>query len=205
MPTGATVFIVGDTEFGPVKVLKQLQTWHWFYILRQKSDTGVWSDDDQQWKPFGSFVQKAGQTNWLGSREFSQTHIYTVNLLAHWKIGEKEPWLLATNLPDAQITLHFYKRRMWIEEMFGDLKDHGFDLESSMLHTFVRLSRLTLAVVLLYVWLVSSGTRTIHNGLRHLVDRNDRRDLSIFQIGLRFIERRIINDLSFHLSLCCYL
>jgi len=205
LPNGATVFIVGDTEFGPVKVLKQLQTWHWFYVLRQKADTSVWSADDQQWKPFGSFVQKAGQTNWLGSREFSQAHIYTVNLLAHWKTGEKEPWLLATNLPDWQITLRFYKRRMWIEEMFGDLKDHGFDLESSMLHTFVRLSRLTLAVVLLYVWLVSSGTRTIHNGLRHLVDRNDRRDLSIFQIGLRFIERRIVNHLSVHLPLCCYL
>ena len=205
LPSGTTVFIVGDTEFGPVKVLKQLQIWHWFYVLRQKSDTSVWSADDKHWKPFGSFVQKAGQTNWLGSREFSQTHIYTVNLLAHWKTGEKEPWLLATNLPDAQMTLHFYKRRMWIEEMFGDLKDHGFDLESSMLHTFIRLSRLTLAVVFLYVWLVSSGARTIHNGQRHLVDRNDRRDLSIFQIGLRFIERRIVNDLPFLLPLCCYL
>ena len=57
-----------------------------------------------------------------------------------------------------------------------------------------RLSRLTLAVALLYVWLISVGTRTIRDGLRHLVDRNDRRDLSIFQIGLRFIERSLTND-----------
>jgi len=205
VPAGAAVFVVGDTEFGAVKVLSQLQTWHWFYVLRQKSDTGVWSVTEQQWQPFGSFIRKAGQSLWLGAREFSQTHIYTVNLLAHWAKGEKEPWLLATNLPDLPTALRFYKRRVWIEEMFGDLKDHGFDLESTMLHHFIRLSRLTLAVAFLYVWLISAGVKTIHAGLRHLVDRKDRRDLSIFQIGLRFIERRLINDFSFQLSLCSYL
>ena len=74
-----------------------------------------------------------------------------------------------------------------------------------MLHSFLRLSRLTLAVAFLYVWLVSSGGRTVHEGLRHLVDRKDRRDLSIFQIGLRFIERRLVNSRSTYVSLCTYL
>jgi hypothetical protein len=93
---------------------------------------------------------------------------------------------------------------MWIEEMFGDLKKHGFDLESTLLRHFERLSRLTLAVALLYVWLISIGTRTVRDGLRDLVDRTDRRDLSIFQIGLRFIERCVINALSFRVTLCSY-
>jgi len=204
IPQKATVFLVGDTEFGPVKVLKKLDQWHWFYVLRQKSDTYVWSAKEQQWQPFGSSVQKAGQTIWLGARVFSRSHMYTVNLLAHWKKGEKEPWLLATNLPDSTLTLRFYKRRVWIEEMFGDMKKHGFDLESSMLHSFLRLSRLTLAVAFLYVWMISSGTKTIHAGLRHLVDRKDRRDLSIFQVGLRFIERCIVNENLFNISMCTY-
>ena len=204
IPQRATVFLVGDTEFGPVKVLKMLDQWRWLYVLRQKSDTCVWFAIEQQWQPFGSVVQKAGQTIWLGTREFSRSHIYPVNLLAHWKKGEKEPWLLATNLPDPTLALRFYKRRIWIEEMFGDLKKHGFDLEASMLHSFMRLSRLTLAVAFLYVWLISSGTKTIHAGLRHLVDRKDRRDLSIFQIGLRFIERCIVNEKSFRISMCSY-
>lgn len=73
-----------------------------------------------------------------------------------------------------------------------------------MLRHFERLSRLTLAVAYLYVWLVSIGTRTIRNGLRSLVDRADRRELSIFQIGLRFIERCVTNALPFHLSLVSY-
>jgi hypothetical protein len=206
IPRGAAVFLVGDTEFGPVKVLKQLDKWYWHYVLRQKSDTLVWSQTENAWKSFGSYIPSAGKSFWLGEMVFSQAHMYPVNLLVHWKIGEKEPWCLATNLPDLQSALHCYKRRMWIEEMFGDMKKHGFDLECSMLHSFLRLSRLTLAVAFLYVWLVSSGARTIHAGLRHLVDRKDRRDLSIFQIGLRFIERLLVN--SFPLlssSLCTYL
>jgi hypothetical protein len=205
LPTGATVFLVGDTEFGPVKVLKQLDNWHWLYVLRQKTSTAVWSYAHQEWKPFAAYIQKAGQSAWLGTCELSESQVYTVNLLVHWKIGEKEPWCLATNLPDLQIALQFYKRRMWIEELFADLKGHGFDLECSMLHSFVRLSRLTLAVAFLYVWLVSFGARTIKDGLRNLVDRKDRRDLSIFQIGLRLIEKRLVNDLPIQLPLCHYL
>jgi len=205
LPKGAVVFLVGDTEFGPVEVLRQLDSWSWFYVLRQKTSTHVWLNEQPGWKDFGSFVQQAGQSVWLGRGYLAESQIYPVNLLAHWKIGEKEPWCLATNLPDRQMTLIYYARRMWIEEMFGDFKKHGFDLESTMLRHFLRLSRLTLAVALLYVWLISVGGRTIRDGLRHLVDRVDRRDLSIFQIGLRFIERRLTNDLSFRIPLFSYL
>ncbi len=204
IPPKAPVFLVGDTEFGSIKVLKTLDQWQWFYVLRQASDTSVWSKIKKEWQPFGSLVQKAGQSVWLVTREFSRSHIYPVNLLAHWEKGEKEPWLLATNLPDPKLALRFYKRRVWIEEMFGDFKKHGFDLEVSMLHNFLRLSRLTLAVAFLYVWLISSGTKTVHRGLRHLVDRNERRDLSIFQIGLRYIERCIVNGKPFTISTCSY-
>lgn len=205
LPTRVAVFLVGDCEFGPVEVLHQLDRWGWFYVLRQKTNTHVWLNESQGWRDFGSFVQQAGQSVWLGKGCLSETGVYPVHLLAHWAIGEDEPWCLATNLPDKQMTLKMYARRAWIEEMFGDLKRHGFDLESTMLRHFLRLSRLTLAVALLYVWLVSVGTQTIHAGQRHLVDRKERRDLSIFQIGLRFLERRFVNDLSFGIPMCRYL
>jgi hypothetical protein len=81
-----------------------------------------------------------------------------------------------------------------IEEMFGDFKGHGFNIEDSHLHHFLRLSRLTLAVALLYVWLVAFGSRVIKNGQRSLVDRADRRDFSIFRIGLNMVERLLTNS-----------
>jgi hypothetical protein len=205
LPRNATVFLVGDCEFGPVEVLKQLDQWHWFYVLREKSDTCLWFHSSDEWKPFRSFIQKAGQSIWLGHGCLTAKEIYPTNLLIHWAVGEKEPWCLATNLPDRTMALKYYKRRMWCEELHGDLKDHGFDLESTKLQDFEKLSRLTLAVAFLYVWLISVGGRIIHVGLRHLVDRNDRRDLSIFQIGLRFIERMLTNDSSFSVPLFNYL
>lgn len=204
MPQGCAVLLVGDTEFGPVEVLRCLDQWCWDYVLRQKTSTHVCLADQTEWRDFGSWVEKAGRSIWLGHGWLTECAIYPLNLLVHWKIGEKEPWCLATNLPDKHMTLRAYARRMWIEEMFGDMKDHGFDLENTMLRHADRLSRLTLAVALLYVWMISTGTRTIRDGLRHLVDRRDRRDLSIFQIGLRFIDRQLLNSLPFPLLLCSY-
>lgn len=205
LPPGRAVLLVGDTEFGAVEVLQQLKGWQWDYVLREKSRTLVCLFGQTEWFPFGRHLEKPGQKIWLGKGWLTQSKIYPVNLLVSWKIGEDEPWCLATNLPDRQMALQAYSRRMWIEEMFGDLKSHGFDLECTMLHHEDKLSRLTLAVVLLYVWSISIGAKTIKSGLRNLVDRNDRRDLSIFQIGLRFIERRLINSIRCPVILCSYL
>jgi hypothetical protein len=62
LPIGTAVFLVGDCEFGSVEVLKWLDQWHWFYVLRQKSDTCLWLEQSSEWKPFSSFIQKAGQS-----------------------------------------------------------------------------------------------------------------------------------------------
>jgi hypothetical protein len=204
LPDDAKVLLVGDSEFGAVDGIRQVENWHWDYVLRQKSSHLV-KIPHRRWQAFGDLISKAGQSIWLGKGLLTEKHAHSVNLFAHWAIGEDDPWLLATNLADQRITLKSYRIRMWIEEMFGDLKGHGFDLESTRLQHFGKLSRLTFAVVLLYFWLVAFGSKIIKSGLRRLVDRNDRRDLSIFQIGLRSIERRLTNQKSFTLSFRVYL
>lgn len=201
IPQNAPVFLVGDSEFGSIAVLRQLNQWHWFFALRQKGNTSLWINEQTGWQRMEKFVQHAGQTTWCANSYLTQTEIYPVSALIYWQIGEKEPWCLATNLPDASLTLRYYRRRMWTEEMFADFKNHGFDLESTMLRNPPRLSRLTLAVAFLYVWLISVGSRTIRAGLRHFVDRKDRRDLSLFQIGLRLIDRLLLHSLPFSLPL----
>jgi hypothetical protein len=78
---------------------------------------------------------------------------------------------------------------MWIEAMFGDCKDHGGHIESTHLRHADRLSRLVLAVSLLYSWLVLWGQRLIKAGHRAWVDCRNRRDLSLFRIGLDTLHR----------------
>jgi len=204
LPDDAKVLLAGDSEFGAVDVIRQVESWRWDYVLRQKSSHLV-KIADRQWRAFGDMIHKAGQSIWFGKGLLTEKHAQPVNLFAHWEIGEDAPWLLTTNLTTQIATLKAYRIRMWIEEMFGDLKGHGFDLESTRLQHFIKLSRLTFAVVLLYFWLVAFGAKIIKSGLRRLVDRNDRRDLSIFQIGLRSIERRLTNQKSFTVSFQVYL
>ena len=193
IPHGSRVLLAGDSEFGAIPVLQQLEAWGWFYVLRQKASNQVKTKTGQAWQDFGQLVQRPSQNVWCDEAELTRKYAHPTNLLAYWQVGEAEPWLLATNLPHRRIALQAYGRRMWTEEMFGDLKGHGFDLESTHLQHISRLSRLTLAVVLLYVWVISIGSMVIKNGERSWVDRAERRDLSVFQIGLRWIERRLTN------------
>jgi len=65
-PCKTTVILVGDTEFGPVAVITQLKKWHWGYVLRQKTNTLVRFDRKDTWLAFGSYIQKPGQSIWLG-------------------------------------------------------------------------------------------------------------------------------------------
>ncbi len=191
IPADTPVLIVGDSEFGNVPVMQLIDSWGWRYVFRQKSSPLINPLDQDEWKPFGDWKTKSDQKQWLGQALLTKTYAYSTNLYIEWRVGEKDAWLLATNLESKYKTQRAYDRRMWIEEMFGDMKKNGFDLERTKLKHFQRLSRLTLAVVLLIVWLMNLGSRTIKNGKRNWVDRNDRRDYSIFRIGYNFAKRLI--------------
>lgn len=204
IPAGVRVMVVGDAEFGDVEVQKLLNKWHWKYVLRQKGSYLVKYKGCRTLRRLETLVRQPGQQVWLEGCLLTAKHLYRVNLLAHWQVGEEDPWLLATNLANPQETLKAYRLRMWIEETFGDLKKNGFDLESTHLRNFLRLSVLTLAVVLLYVWLLAFGSQVIKSGQRRLVDRNDRRDYSIFRIGRNMAERLLINGLPLQVSLAFY-
>jgi len=189
------IVLTGDSEFTPLQA--QLEEWGWFYVLRQKGSHLYRPAADAEWQRVNTLVTAPKQRQWLMNMQLTQIHQHSCHFLAYWRDGEKVPWLLATNLPSSRQALQEYKIRPWIEEMFGDLKSNGADLEKSRLQHFLRLSRLTLVVALLYVWFVAFGSQVIKQGNRHLVDRHDRRDLSIFRIGYDMFLRCLANERPF--------
>lgn len=193
IPANAKVEVAGDREFDAIEVLRLLDAWGWGYALRQKGSHLVGGAGQSTRQRCDSFVTRPGDACWLDSVHLTQKHASPTRFFAFWQKGVSEPWLLVTNLASPRQTSKLSTVRMWIEEMFADFKRHGFDLESTHLNHFLRLSRLTLAVALLYLWTVLFGSQTIKDGKRRLVDRSDRRDLSIFRIGLDMLERCLAN------------
>jgi hypothetical protein len=191
LPHPITVTLVGDCEFGHPELIDYLRQWGWQYALRQPSDHLVKLPGTKMWQRLDQLPLLKGKPLWLGRVRLTKTHSCLTHLVLYWQPGEDKPWFLATNLLDAQAALRLYRRRMWIEEMFGDMKKHGCDLEASHLRHFLRLSRLTLAVCLLYLWLVALAEHVLTFGLSAEVDRSDRQDLSIFRLGWDFLERRL--------------
>jgi hypothetical protein len=193
IPAGVRVIVTGDSEFTPLQAL--LDRWDWYYVLRQKGSHLIRQSANEEWRRVDSLVSSAGERHWLPEVELTQQHRHRCNFLAYWRRGERVPWLLATNLPSDRCAIQHYKKRAWIEGMFADFKGNGADLEASCLRHFLRLSRLTLVVALLYVWIFAFGTAVIKRGDRPLVDRADRIDLSVFRIGFDMLERCWINNL----------
>jgi len=196
LPVGIRVSLVGDCEFGASLLIEYVAFWRWDYVLRQPGDNLVMLRGTGRWQRMdvlhpALFALLKGQPVWIGRLLLTQSSPYSTRLVLYWQKGEKKPWYLATNLLDSRQALRLYRRRMWIEEMFGDMKKHGFDLEASHLRHFLRLSRLTLAVCLLYLWLVALAEHVLTAGLTAEIDRSDRHDLSLFRLGWDFLERRL--------------
>ena len=108
--------------------MRQLERWQWMYVLRQKPNNLVQLPGGD-WQSFDNLVQKDGQSFWLGQGLLTAKHAYPLNLLAHWKRGEKEPWLLATNLNSRQETLKAYGTvifRPIISQVFSPKVYHQF-------------------------------------------------------------------------------
>jgi hypothetical protein len=190
---GVGVSLVGDGEFGTSRLVRVLQQWGWNYALREAGHTSL-SFDGQLWRRFQHLSLRPGLSVWWGGLHITKGDPMRSAVVLHWQRGEQRPWYLVTNQPSLQGTLALYRHRMWIEEMFGDMKRHGFDVEATHLRHFLRLSRLLLAVCWLYVWLMSLGAWVIHTNRTAWVDRSDRRDLSVMRLGWDYLERCLTLD-----------
>jgi len=194
IPKSVKVTVVGDGEFGNVLVLELMDYWKWDYALRQAKNTKIILDGADKEQRLDDLPLEAGQTRIYSDAQLTRA-CYSTNLVVIWRKTEDEPIYLATNQATILATWRLYKKRAWIEEMFGDMKGHGFDLEKSRLHHPDRLNRLMLVVSLVYIWLMAVGEHVIQHRLTNEIDRNDRRDLSVFRLGWDFLERRLaLND-----------
>jgi hypothetical protein len=194
IPAGRPVVLVGDAEFGSMTVLETLETWGWQYVFRQKGKVLVRPTPTQPWQTLRSLVTQTRRLSYWSDWSVTRQHAQCMHLVTYWAQGTRQPWLLVTNLPSAAQALQAYRRRMWIEGLFGDVKGHGVHFEATQVRDPEKLSRLAFAVVLLYLGCIALGTHLRRGGKSKQVDRRSRRDLSLFQTGWRFVQRCVARD-----------
>ena len=189
LPTGAEIWVVGDAGFQSVHVLAWLRRQDWHFVIRQQGRNKV-CGAGQPWIKISHLSLKPGQTRYIGWVRLTEKHnVGWFWLILHWEKGADEPWYLVSDCAGQRNLIRIYKVRMWVEEMYGDLKGHGFDLEATHLNDVQRISRLVLAVCITFVWFITLGSWVVKRGFRHLVDHKSRRDKSYFRIGWDWVER----------------
>ena len=189
LPEQAEVAFVGDTEFGRCWLLEELNHWGWRYALRQSSANRIWRKQDKGFLSLDQIELRGVGVRWFPHTLLTEENSLPTHVLGYWADGQDAPWWLARNLDTPDAVMALYPYRMWTEEMFGDMKGNGFDLEVTHLRNTDKLNRLTLAVSLLYVRLMALGVELTKLGRAREVDRPDRRDLSFFRRGFDFLKR----------------
>lgn len=185
----AEVWLLGDAGFESVHLFNWLSDHNWHFVLRHPGKNKVrWPG--QPWVKLGEIPVQPGETLSIGWVELTAKHAAGPYWLTiHWATGEEEPWFLLSDCTDDRTLTRLYAIRMWTEELYGDLKGHGFDLEATHLDDADRIARLVLAVCINFVWFIALGVWIVKRGWRHLLDHKSRRDKSYFRLGLDWFDR----------------
>lgn len=188
VPCGRAVIFLGDGEFDGCALLKALSGLGWSFVCRTAKNIQLC--EEGQWFSFTDLSVQPGELLSIPEVGFTGHNYQCVTAIACWEEGYEEPLFLVTNLALAAEAVDYYKCRFCIETFFSDQKSRGFHLMQSHLSDPVRLSRLLIASCLAYLWLVYVGACVLMrpSWLRQ-VHRSDRRDLSLFQLGLAWLEQ----------------
>jgi hypothetical protein len=166
----------------------------WQYNIRIQCNTTVSLANGKQRRVDELGVQP-GQRRYFRNVWLTLASKLCTHLSVTWTNGDDkhEPELLAviSDRPACSARLREYAPRMCIEQSFRDDKSGGFDIEHTRLQHPARLERLLLAVAVATLWCHELGEHVLSQGeaCRREIDPGPKRELSIFQLGLRWLKR----------------
>jgi len=164
----------------------------WHYVLRLQGQTALRYVDPASGQTRMTYVnqllQRKGQS-WFGNdvEVFKTAGWRTANVIAVWEARSREPWLLVSDLPASYARCRGYAKRCWCEQMHRDEKSSGFQWRSSHVNDPQHAARLLLLMALAMLLAISTGSQLIKAGLRDHLEPRLRRQLSVFQLGLRWL------------------
>ena len=196
LPEGTQVVLLGDGEFDGTTLQETLNEAGWCYVCRTAQSTvATWEGETFRLDTLGA-CSKPGTLIALQEVQITRNAYGPVMLLCCWATGYAEPLYLVSNMDTAEEACRYYQKRFRIETFFSDQKSRGFHIHKSHISDPQCLSRLLIAACLAYIWVIYLGALCEDEGWRKIIHRNDRCDLSLFQLGLRTLEYFLNEDLS---------
>jgi hypothetical protein len=196
LPPDSQVVLLGDAEYDTTEMIEWIEkNTSWHYVLRTSPQ--IYAQTDTQNQPIRDYPLQQGKLFYLKNVGFTQTSTVQLNVIGWWGSAYQEPIFLVTNLQNAYAACKYYRRRFRIETFFSDQKSRGFHIHKSHLADPARLSRLLIAACLAYIWMISQGLRVIAEGKLSLIDRTDRRDKSLFRLGLDWLKYALKHAIDF--------
>jgi hypothetical protein len=188
------VIVLGDAEFSNEPVITGLKPKSWGFVLHFQSNYLLKLKPEGPWLSAQAIYEaaglKPGQVKHWAVVAYTEAHqIPDLTLTVHWGQGCAEPLCLISNLAAADHPHLLYERRFWVETLFGNCKSRGFQLARTHITTPEYLDRLILGLAIATCLTLGLGTHLIVINQADQVDRADRRDLSLFQLGWRWLYR----------------
>lgn len=190
IPSGVKVVILGDGEFDGTLWQAQLAEYGWIYVLRTSKNRQLANLDGDEFTP-ASLAIEQGESLFLEHLYFGRSRYTWVNILIWHGKGHEKPLHLVTNLDDGYLVESYYLKRFLIETFFRDTKSKGFNIQKSGLRDPKKLNRLLMCCCIAYILGILGGIKAKKSEFYSLICEQYEKNLSLFQIGLRFIRKLV--------------
>ncbi len=208
LPPGMRVLVMTDRGLWSPRLWKRIRDCGWHPLMRLQVSITC-QPVGQKRQPARELVPGPGHA-WVGKatvfRDRKARRFGT--LLVVWAEGEKEPWVLLSDLAPDKVGIWWYSLRIWIELGFRALKGVGWQWQNTRRTDPDRVARHWLVLAVAMVWVMAYGTRAEDAEVRDLPPANLRsvpkpplgseakatakgRRVAVFQRGLIWLREQL--------------
>jgi hypothetical protein len=185
MPAGKEVTLLADRGLCWPVLVRQCRREGWHWVLRALRQCRF--RDERGEHALQELVPGPGAQFYGQGAVFKKAGWEAANVVAVWERGAKEPWLLITDQPPRYQRCRSYCRRTWCEQTHRDEKSSGWQWQQSKVDDPEHAGRLVLLMELATLLAIALGAQMIRRGYRKALDPHQRRRLSLFQLGNRWL------------------
>ncbi len=153
------VLVMTDRGLWSPRLWKQIRALGWHPLMRVKNNTSFQPLQVQR-RQARTLIPGPGHA-WVGrgSAFYNPKRHRFGTLVVVWDKGQKEPWIVITDLPPEDVGVCWYGLRFWIELGFRALKSVGWQWQRTRRTDPDRVARYWLVLAVATLWATAYGTR----------------------------------------------